>query len=45
VIAETMVHALVDSGQRDAAREFLSRRLDRRPSPCDERLLATLRTS
>lgn len=43
VIAETMVHALVASGQHDAARRFLERRLDRRPRPSDQRQLAALR--
>jgi uncharacterized NAD(P)/FAD-binding protein YdhS len=42
VIAETMVHALVESGQYAAARRFLERRLDRRPSPSDRRRLADL---
>jgi uncharacterized NAD(P)/FAD-binding protein YdhS len=40
VIAETMVHALVASGQHDAARRFLERRLDLRPRPSDRRLAA-----
>jgi hypothetical protein len=43
VVTETMVHALVESGQHDAARRVLSGRLDRRPSPCDRRRLAALR--
>jgi uncharacterized NAD(P)/FAD-binding protein YdhS len=43
VIAETMVHALLQSGQRDAARRFLEERLDRRASPIDRRQLAALR--
>jgi uncharacterized NAD(P)/FAD-binding protein YdhS len=42
VIAETMVHALVESGQHHAARRFLERRLDRRPRPSDQRRLAAL---
>jgi uncharacterized NAD(P)/FAD-binding protein YdhS len=42
VIAETMVHALVSSGQHEAARRFLERRLDRRPRPSDQRQVATL---
>jgi uncharacterized NAD(P)/FAD-binding protein YdhS len=42
VIAETMVHALVESGQNDAARRFLERRLDRRPRPSERHRLATL---
>jgi hypothetical protein len=42
VIAETMVHALVDSGQHEAARQFLERRLDRRPRPSDRRRLSAL---
>jgi uncharacterized NAD(P)/FAD-binding protein YdhS len=42
VIAETMVHALVESGQHAAARRFLERRLDRRPSPSDRRRLTAL---
>jgi hypothetical protein len=43
VIAETMVHALVQSGQHDAARRILEQRLDRRPRPSDHRRLADLR--
>jgi uncharacterized NAD(P)/FAD-binding protein YdhS len=42
VIAETMLHALVSSGQHDAARRYLERRLDRRPRPSEQRQLATL---
>jgi uncharacterized NAD(P)/FAD-binding protein YdhS len=42
VIAETMVHALVSSGQHAAARRFLERRLDRRPRPSERRQLAAL---
>lgn len=42
VIAETLVHALVASGQDDAARQILEVRLERRPSRCDQRRLASL---
>jgi hypothetical protein len=42
VIAEALVHALVASGQGDAARRILELRLERRPSPCDQRRLASL---
>jgi uncharacterized NAD(P)/FAD-binding protein YdhS len=42
VIAETMVNALVESGQHDAARQFLERRLDRRPRPSDQHRLIDL---
>jgi uncharacterized NAD(P)/FAD-binding protein YdhS len=42
VIAETMVDALVASGQHDRARRFLQARLDRRPRPSERRQLAAL---
>jgi uncharacterized NAD(P)/FAD-binding protein YdhS len=42
VIAETMLHALIESSQHAAARTFLERRLDHRPSPLDRRLVAEL---
>jgi uncharacterized NAD(P)/FAD-binding protein YdhS len=42
IIAETMVHALVESGQHDAARRILEQRLDRRPRPSDRRRLTAL---
>jgi uncharacterized NAD(P)/FAD-binding protein YdhS len=42
VIAETMVHALLESGQHTVARRFLERRLDRRPRPSDRHRLETL---
>jgi hypothetical protein len=42
IIAETMVHALVSSGQHKRARRFLERRLDRRPRPSERRQLAAL---
>jgi uncharacterized NAD(P)/FAD-binding protein YdhS len=45
IIAETLLHALVESGQQDAARELLQQRLDRRPSRCDQRRLAALGAS
>jgi uncharacterized NAD(P)/FAD-binding protein YdhS/tetratricopeptide (TPR) repeat protein len=45
IIAETLLHALVESGQQEAARELLQERLDRRPSRCDQRRLATLGVS
>jgi uncharacterized NAD(P)/FAD-binding protein YdhS len=44
VIAETMVHALVESGQHEAARRYLEQRLDRRPSAADRRRLTDLRS-
>ena len=42
VIAETMLHALVASGQHDAARRHLEQRLDRRPRPSEQRTLSRL---
>jgi hypothetical protein len=42
VIAETMLQALVASGQHDAARAHLEQRLDRRPCPSESRRVAAL---
>jgi uncharacterized NAD(P)/FAD-binding protein YdhS len=42
IIGETMVYALVESGQHDAARRILEQRLDRRPRPSDRRRLTAL---
>jgi hypothetical protein len=44
IVLETMVHALVDAGQHEVARRMLRERLDRRPSPCDERRLRAIST-
>ncbi|MEU8759273.1 FAD/NAD(P)-binding protein [Streptomyces sp. NPDC048659] len=42
VIEETLLYALVESGDRDDARDLLERRLDRRASPLDRRRLTGL---
>ncbi|WP_414721041.1 FAD/NAD(P)-binding protein [Streptomyces sp.] len=42
VVEETLLYALVESGQSDAARHLLQTRLDRRDSPLDTRRLAAL---
>jgi len=43
VIAETMLDALIAAGEHDAARDYLSRRLDRRPRPSERKRLSALR--
>ncbi|MEU4269969.1 FAD/NAD(P)-binding protein [Streptomyces sp. NPDC026092] len=42
VVEETLLHALLEAGQCDAARHLLEERLDRRSSPLDRRRLADL---
>ncbi|WOX20665.1 FAD/NAD(P)-binding protein [Streptomyces solicathayae] len=42
VVEETLLYALVEAGQSDAARHLLQSRLDRRDSPLDTRRLAAL---
>ncbi|MFI1941977.1 FAD/NAD(P)-binding protein [Streptomyces purpureus] len=43
IVEETLLYALVEAGQSDAARHLLEERLDRRSSPLDSRRLAALR--
>ncbi|MFF8610434.1 FAD/NAD(P)-binding protein [Streptomyces sp. NPDC015346] len=42
VVEETLLYALMEAGQSDAARHLLEERLDRRSSPLDRRRLADL---
>ncbi|MDT9687123.1 FAD/NAD(P)-binding protein [Streptomyces sp. P9(2023)] len=42
VVEETLLHALLEAGQSDAARHLLEERLDRRASPLDRRRLSDL---
>ncbi len=44
VVEETLLFCLVQSGQAEPAHALLDRRLDRRPSPLDQRRLASLGT-
>ncbi|GGD07693.1 FAD/NAD(P)-binding protein [Nocardioides daphniae] len=42
IVEETMLHALVRAGRQQQASDLLHSRLDRRPSPLDQRRAATL---
>ncbi|MFE5934666.1 FAD/NAD(P)-binding protein [Streptomyces sp. NPDC056470] len=42
IVEETLLYALLEAGQSDAARHLLEERLDRRASPLDRRRLADL---
>jgi hypothetical protein len=44
IVEETLLFSLVNDGQADAARELLAARLDRRPSPLDDRRVRSLST-
>ncbi|GAA3205690.1 hypothetical protein GCM10020256_01210 [Streptomyces thermocoprophilus] len=43
VVEETLLHALIASGEYDRAARLLAARLDRRPSPLDRRRLDAVR--
>jgi hypothetical protein len=42
IVEETLLFCLVSDGQADAARDLLDARLDRRPSPLDDRRAQSL---